>query len=550
MEYTAVRYPTKEYRQYRPGSKGLNVHYKAFREQFYGNKAITKRSFRTIHRNPSVGQYTDQRGIPTYAYKIPNGKMYKTTPLMDRIPRGGSVPRVVGSLGDVQGSEFFTEGTYQPPAAPGSTLNSPFLFGKASQRIQDATAQYQAQTGKPVDMKVIQSQPFKDFYTAYLKNTQEYMDAYNYHPEESSGIDELATEQSTTELNAVTKQEEELQLVNPTMQPEATTPAADTQDTPMPDAERRDSFEPEADDYQAHQAQSIYVPSHKRAQITRSQFGSEMMIDYALENQDKGDNPLENGLRIVNPTTDETMITNSGNPQARDSLAPMRESSEVNGAFNNSTEQQKTEEDTTSEFDEGMIRRKGKWTGWADKLRSKRDKEVAVFNAFGTLERKTRMNELANKAMRSKSVKEAAMLEIKDRNNRLIKPVKKARGPLKNFALKGSNLKFEVKPKAVAEAEAGPSQSEGASSSARRSSFESGPKGKKGQPIKATYIDYINKKNIPLSPDAKLHKLTLKELEILVRNWQRENPKKVSLFLKTLTHFSRTSQEIMMKKGP
>lgn len=343
MEYTAVRYPTKEYRQYRPGSKGLNVHYKAFREQFYGNKAIIKRSFRTIHRNPSVGQYTDQRGIPTYAYKIPNGKLYKTAPLMDRLPRGGSVPRIVGSLGDVQGSEFFTEGTSQLSAAPGSSLNSPFLFGKASQTLQDATAQYQAQTGQPVNTKVIQSQPFKDFYTKVIKNTQEYRDAYNYHPENSQGIDELAVEQSTTELNAVTKQEE-LQLVDPAMQSVAP-PPADTPDTPMSDVTRKDSFgfEPESD-YQARDG-DIYVPHNVRAQLTRSQYGSEMMVDYALENQDRGDDPLQNGLRIANPTTDTTMITNPGpaSTNAQSSQFVMREfDDDVESAYHSSSQSRRS----------------------------------------------------------------------------------------------------------------------------------------------------------------------------------------------------------------
>jgi hypothetical protein len=99
MEVIAVRYPTIEHRTYRPGSKGLNKHYKAHREQYYGHKGILQTSFKS-HHNPSVGQYTDQRGLPTFAYKIPNGKIYKTAPQMDKIPRGGNVPRVVGSLGE------------------------------------------------------------------------------------------------------------------------------------------------------------------------------------------------------------------------------------------------------------------------------------------------------------------------------------------------------------------------------------------------------------------------------------------------------------------
>jgi hypothetical protein len=101
MEQFPIRYPQTEHRRYTPGSKGLNKHYKAHRVQFFGQKGIIKTEFRTIHRNPSVGMYTDQRGIPSFAYKIPDGKMYKTAPQMDKLPRGGNVPRVVGTLGDV-----------------------------------------------------------------------------------------------------------------------------------------------------------------------------------------------------------------------------------------------------------------------------------------------------------------------------------------------------------------------------------------------------------------------------------------------------------------
>ena len=95
-----ARYPTVEYRRAQPGSKGLNKHYKAHRIQFFGHKGILKTTFQTIHRNASVGQYTDQRGIPSFAYKIPNGKIYKAAPQMDKLPRGGNVPRVVGTGGD------------------------------------------------------------------------------------------------------------------------------------------------------------------------------------------------------------------------------------------------------------------------------------------------------------------------------------------------------------------------------------------------------------------------------------------------------------------
>jgi hypothetical protein len=345
MEYTAVRYPTKEYRQYRPGSKGLNVHYKAFREQFYGNKAIIKRSFRTIHRNPSVGLYTDQRGIPSFAYKIPNGKLYKTAPLMDRIPRGGNVPRVVGTLGDVQGPEFFQEGSYQSPPDPGSSLNSPFLFGKASQTLQDAVAQYQAQTGQPVNTKVIQSQAFKDFYTKVIKNTREFADAYNYHPENSKGIDELAAEQSSTQLNEATSQAE-LQVVGPAISTEPPQPEPNPIGSPMDTSIGSPSIGSPMDtspmDIPRRKSDSeIYIAKNKQAQLARSQFPSHMLVDYALENQDQGDTPLQNGLRIQNPTANPDMITNPGNPQqVMQSMESVAEFDE--DMFDNSTEQQIT----------------------------------------------------------------------------------------------------------------------------------------------------------------------------------------------------------------
>ena len=47
MEVIAVRYPTIEHRTYRPGSKGLNKHYKAHREQYYGHKGILQTSFKS-----------------------------------------------------------------------------------------------------------------------------------------------------------------------------------------------------------------------------------------------------------------------------------------------------------------------------------------------------------------------------------------------------------------------------------------------------------------------------------------------------------------------
>jgi len=131
MEQYAVRYPTVEYRRAQPGSKGLNKHYKAHRIQFFGHKGILKTTFQTIHRNPSVGLYTDQRGIPSFAYKIPNGKMYKTAPQMDKIPRGGNVPRIVGTVGDE-----FNDVTNVPIASTVQPTSQPAQASNATEQLQ------------------------------------------------------------------------------------------------------------------------------------------------------------------------------------------------------------------------------------------------------------------------------------------------------------------------------------------------------------------------------------------------------------------------------
>lgn len=446
MEYTAVRYPTKEYRQYRPGSKGLNVHYRAFREQFYGNKAIIKHSFRDVNRNPSVGQYTDQRGIPTYAYKIPNGKMYKTAPLMARIPRGGSVPRVVGSLGDVQGQEFFTEGTYQPPSAPGQTLNSPFLFGKVSQTLQDATAQYQAQTGKPVDYKVIQSQPFRNYYTEYVKNS---LDPKNRK------APAIADAELTEAVN-----NQELEVVNQAFATATTptTPAADTRDTPMMEA-NYETLNMKGPKYKTFNMDvgtvvATRFPKYLELAITIDDAKNTFPTSPIQEPGNRETGYLQNNT--IATSSEDAVTTNPGAVQVltQDSLAPMRQLynsgvSLINNMFNTNTEQQITEEeDTTSEFDDRLLKAKANWSkvrnSALNKVRRDKyesDKAVAVINAATTLKRKGKWNEIANK-LRSKRDKEGARnLEIKDRVNRLLKPDKKGKGPLKKFVPKSSNLK-------------------------------------------------------------------------------------------------------------
>jgi len=104
MEDVYVRYPTVEYRTYRPGSKGLNIHYKGYREAPFGMKGKLRTSIKDYHRTVAVSGYVDQRGVNTFAYKIPDAKQHRAAPFMDRLPRGGLVPRIVGSIGDVENS--------------------------------------------------------------------------------------------------------------------------------------------------------------------------------------------------------------------------------------------------------------------------------------------------------------------------------------------------------------------------------------------------------------------------------------------------------------
>ena len=100
MEKAVVTYPEKRKLTYIPGSKGMNKQYRATRIAATKNQGIEAVRVKRIDKNVSVGQAVDQRGVPSFAYKIPNGKMYKTAPRADKIPRGGSVPRVVGEIGE------------------------------------------------------------------------------------------------------------------------------------------------------------------------------------------------------------------------------------------------------------------------------------------------------------------------------------------------------------------------------------------------------------------------------------------------------------------
>jgi len=101
----------------------MNIHYQGYREGPYGNKGKLGTTVKSYHRTAAVSQYVDQRGVNTFAYKIPDAKQHKSAPFMDRVPRGGAVPRVVGSIGDVENS--FVDPNPAIAAAAKSTSTTP-----------------------------------------------------------------------------------------------------------------------------------------------------------------------------------------------------------------------------------------------------------------------------------------------------------------------------------------------------------------------------------------------------------------------------------------
>lgn len=103
MEYTYHRYPSDGIQKYTPGSKGLNKHYQLYREGPFGIVGKKDLCYKILHRDASVGQYTNQFGTDTFAFKVPSLQTWKTAPYMDRLPRNGAVPRIVGELGDDDG---------------------------------------------------------------------------------------------------------------------------------------------------------------------------------------------------------------------------------------------------------------------------------------------------------------------------------------------------------------------------------------------------------------------------------------------------------------
>lgn len=131
MDETWHRYPASNFLKYTPGSKGLNKHFQMYREGPYGlvAKGVTRDT--QLHKDRAVSQYVDQRGVPTFAYKIPSLTTWKTAPYMARLPRGGTVPRIVGELGDDDGS-VSTEYT-------GSALAASYSSGAITQPIPQAS---------------------------------------------------------------------------------------------------------------------------------------------------------------------------------------------------------------------------------------------------------------------------------------------------------------------------------------------------------------------------------------------------------------------------
>lgn len=97
MEQITLRYPSKAKQSYYPGSKGWNNHYQSYRHEAFGESGVEKTTYKTPLEKTKYSGYVKASGLPTFAYKIPDGKIWKSAPYADRIPRGGSVPRIIGT---------------------------------------------------------------------------------------------------------------------------------------------------------------------------------------------------------------------------------------------------------------------------------------------------------------------------------------------------------------------------------------------------------------------------------------------------------------------
>lgn len=111
MEQITLRFPSQGKQSYYPGSKGWNNHYQTYRHEAFGESGVEKTNYQVPMEKTKYSGYVKASGLPTFAYKIPDGKIWKSAPYSVRLPRGGSVPRIIGTS---------SEGTSTPSANIGT----------------------------------------------------------------------------------------------------------------------------------------------------------------------------------------------------------------------------------------------------------------------------------------------------------------------------------------------------------------------------------------------------------------------------------------------
>lgn len=120
MEQITLHFPSKDKQSYYPGSKGWNNHYQAYRHEAFGESGVEKTTYKVPLEKTKYSGYIKASGLPTFAYKIPDGKIWKSAPNADRLPRGGSVPRIIGTSSEGTSQQSATIGT-QTQGTPIST---------------------------------------------------------------------------------------------------------------------------------------------------------------------------------------------------------------------------------------------------------------------------------------------------------------------------------------------------------------------------------------------------------------------------------------------
>lgn len=105
MEVESIRFPPigPSFRnQYLAGSRGVSTK-NLYRANIYANKGthgISKISLKRHEKERNVNGYVMERGKSTYVYKVPKGFTTKQLLEISRVPRSGSVMRVVQQLNE------------------------------------------------------------------------------------------------------------------------------------------------------------------------------------------------------------------------------------------------------------------------------------------------------------------------------------------------------------------------------------------------------------------------------------------------------------------